>query len=37
MLADVSLLKLQRYAGLDAEALEVAGADGFWQPPLWEV
>ena len=26
--------KLDRYVQLDPEALEVAGADGFWQPPL---
>ena len=26
--------KLSRYAELEPEAVEVAGADGFWQPPL---
>lgn len=26
--------KLDRYAQLDPEALEAAGAGGFWQPPL---
>ena len=26
--------KLERYTELDPEALEVAGGDEFWQPPL---
>ena len=29
--------KLERYAGLEPETLEVTGGDGFWQPPLHEV
>ncbi len=29
--------KLERYAELEPEALEVAGGDGFWPAPLHEV
>ena len=29
--------KLEHYAELDPQALEVAGGNGFWQPPLREV
>ena len=29
--------KLDTYAELEPEALEAAGGDGFWQPPLREV